>query len=78
VDAYVEHHIDITDDVFVQGKSMRLLLLELQARDVSSWRDDSMIFFTNTLLDTSRAFILNTTVHALISQVSLIFDVNAL
>jgi hypothetical protein len=47
---------------------MRLLLLGLRARDVSSQRDGSKIFLQIHPLNTLRASTLNTTVHALVEQ----------
>jgi hypothetical protein len=46
---------------------MRLLLLGLRARGVSSRRDGSKIFLQITPLNTLRDSTLNTTVHALMA-----------
>jgi hypothetical protein len=65
LNAFVQQQIDRTDDKSVQWKVSRLLLLGLRARCVSSRRDSSKIFLQIASLNTLRASILNTTVHAL-------------
>jgi hypothetical protein len=66
LNAFVQHHIDRTDDKFVQWKVRRLWLLDLRARGVFSRRDNFKFFFANTPLNTLRTSTLNTTVHTLI------------